>query len=65
MAKPVRLCVIGGPDVDKRIPLLQRLGDEFEVSAIGSEASVAPRFEQVGYRFEAYRMSRRFERNQL
>ncbi len=61
MDKRLRLCVIGGPDVDKRIPLLQRLENSFEVSAIGSEASLAPRFEQAGYRFEAYRMSRRFD----
>jgi glycosyltransferase involved in cell wall biosynthesis len=57
----LRLCIIGGPDVDKRIPLLQRLDDDFEVSAIGSEESIAERFEQSGYKFESYSLSRRFD----
>ena len=61
MTERLRLCIIGGPDVDKRIPLLQRLEDDFEVSAIGSEASIAARFEQFGYRFESYPLSRRFD----
>jgi len=54
------LCVIGGPDLDRRIPLLQRLEEDFEVSAIGSNTALAPRFERVGYPFETYPLSRRF-----
>ena len=39
-----RVLIVGGPDVDARIELMQALGREFCMAAAGSSSSIAGRF---------------------
>ena len=53
------VCLVGGPDVDKRLDLMQLLSPDFDVFAAGSEASLGPVFANAGFRYRQFRMSRR------
>jgi glycosyltransferase involved in cell wall biosynthesis len=53
------ICIVGGPDVDARQPLMERLEGEFEVLALGTDPRVAGSFAARGLRYRDYRMSRR------
>ena len=54
--KPVIL-IVGGPDVDGRIPLMQRLHD-LQVGAVGSNADLREKFTQSGFQFFHYPLYR-------
>jgi glycosyltransferase involved in cell wall biosynthesis len=47
-----RVLIVGGVDVRARIPLMERLADEFELVAVGAGAE--PAFEGTGFRYLAY-----------
>lgn len=54
-----RVALVGGPDVDARVPLMRALADRFELSAFGSEPSLAAKFAAAGFPFSPYPLSRR------
>jgi glycosyltransferase involved in cell wall biosynthesis len=56
-ARPL-VWLVGGPDVDARIDLMNALSRDFEVCAAGTDAGLAPLFAQSELRFLHYRMSR-------
>jgi len=47
-----RVLIVGGVDVRARIPLMERLRDEFELVAVG--AGPEPAFEGTGFRYLSY-----------
>ena len=53
------VAIVGGPDVDARIPLVRELRQQFSFVVFGSDASKAARFEEHGIPFRSYPMSRR------
>jgi glycosyltransferase involved in cell wall biosynthesis len=55
-----KVLFIGGPDVDARLELMHRLKNDFEVSALGSEALLSERFLAEGFAYRAYRLSRQY-----
>jgi len=58
-AKP-RLMLIGGPDVDSRLELMDRLARHFELAAVGSEPRLAVRFRDR-YPYFDYPLARGFD----
>jgi len=46
--------VVGSWDVDRRIPLLLRLVDEFDITVVGSRVALASSFHPVGIGYEHY-----------
>jgi glycosyltransferase involved in cell wall biosynthesis len=54
-----KVVVVGGPDVDLRLELMDRLRDDFELSAIGSNAALDTRFAEAGFRYNTYSLDRR------
>jgi len=59
-ARP-RVVLVGGPDVDHRLALMDALSGEFELAAVGSSPELAPRFAERGYTYRSYHLSRRFD----
>lgn len=55
-----RLLIVGGPDVDRRLPLMAELADRFACAAAGSDPERAPRFAERGFAYASYRLTRRF-----
>lgn len=55
-----RLLVVGGPDVDQRLPLLERLAHRFDGGGVGSRPELAHRFAERGFPYAHYRLSRGF-----
>ncbi len=60
MANKLKLCVIGGPDVDLRVPLLERLARSFDVSVMGSDSERGEKVTAAGFGFECYPLARDF-----
>lgn len=58
---PIRLTVVGGPDVDLRIPIMERWSDRFALRAIGSEPALASRFADAGFPYDAYPLASAFD----
>lgn len=50
--------LIGTEDVDARLELMRQLQPLFEMSAVGSKASLRPVFESHGFRYHAYDLAR-------
>ncbi|MCA8960649.1 MAG: glycosyltransferase [Planctomycetes bacterium] len=59
-ARP-RVAIVGGPDVDARIPLIDRLRHRYRFRGIGSEPSLAARFSAAGLRYDHYPLPRGFD----
>lgn len=53
-----KVLLVGGPDVDLRIALIQRLRADFDVVALGTSHACADRFAAAGLRFQHYPMTR-------
>lgn len=53
------VALVGGPDVDARIPLARELADRFRFVAYGSDANAEARFVENGIPFRGYPLSRR------
>ena len=53
-----KILLIGGPDVDSRIPLIQKFNGQFEISVLGSNPRLASTFKDTGIRYFTYRMHR-------
>lgn len=62
MARTIRprLLIVGGPDVDSRLELMDRLADDFELAAAGSEPRLAEPFHRRHPYFH-YSLSRGFD----
>lgn len=56
--KPL-LAIVGGPDVDARLPLMARLAAHYDVCAYGSEPRAGERFATTGFAFHRYPLDRR------
>jgi glycosyltransferase involved in cell wall biosynthesis len=50
-----RVVIIGGPDVDARLELMQRLRERFTLSALGTEPGLRERFAAAGFTYQHYR----------
>lgn len=53
-----RVVLVGGPDVDARLPLMHRLKDDFNVSAVGSLSALHHIFSTEGFGYSTYCLSR-------
>jgi glycosyltransferase involved in cell wall biosynthesis len=53
-----RVCLVGGPDIDKRLDLMAELASEYEFVGVGTNPNLAARFASCGFRYRSYRMSR-------
>lgn len=53
-----KVIVVGGPDVDARLQIMNCLNGSFQFSALGSEPSIQTRFITQGYEYDSYRLSR-------
>ena len=51
--------LVGGPDVDARLELMNSLKDAFNFSALGSDPALNDRFLAEGFGYSTYRLSRR------
>ena len=56
-ARPT-ICLVGGPDVDARQPLIEHLQEHFDVCALGTEPALAASFAKNGLRYRSYAMTR-------
>jgi glycosyltransferase involved in cell wall biosynthesis len=56
-SKP-RVCLVGGPDIDKRIDLMANLANEYDFVAVGTDPNLTASFATRGFRYRSYRMSR-------
>ena len=52
-----KLLLVGGPDVNTRIPLMQRL-DSFQISTLGSLDNLKDEFAQAGFEYISYPLHR-------
>ncbi len=52
-AKP-RVMIVGGADVSARLPLMERLRDEFELIGVGCGDEAAPAFAERGFGYRSY-----------
>lgn len=53
-----KVLLVGGPDIDRRIDLMQLLAPHFLPVAVGTDANCAAQFAQAGLGFVAYGMTR-------
>ncbi|MBD2355848.1 glycosyltransferase family 4 protein [Tolypothrix sp. FACHB-123] len=54
-----KVAILGGPDVDARIELMDLLKTDFQVSAIGSEPLLQEKFSKAGFAYNLYHLDRR------
>jgi len=56
---PKPICfMVGGPDVDSRLELMQQLSNEFELTMAGSDDSLKERFHRAGFAYWSYNLNR-------
>ena len=55
-----RVVLVGGPDVDQRLDLMDHLRADFELQAVGSEPALGHRFSERGYAYRSYTLDRGF-----
>jgi glycosyltransferase involved in cell wall biosynthesis len=53
-----KILMIGGPDVDSRIPFIHQLGRQFDVFVLGSNRQLAPSFKKADIGYSTYDMNR-------
>lgn len=56
-----RVLLVGGPDVDARLELMQRLAGSFSMGALGSLPTLSSRFKAAGFSYHTYPLSRRVD----
>ena len=54
-----KVLLVGGPDVDARIELMQELNGSFQLLAAGTDSRLDTAFERVGFEYYNYPMTRR------
>ena len=55
--KPL-VMIVGGPDVDVRLPLMRRLSGSYDFVAVGSDRALTRRVRDAGFEFEWYPLCR-------
>jgi glycosyltransferase involved in cell wall biosynthesis len=53
-----KVLLVGGPDVDARLPLMHRLRADFDLAAVGSRRTLQPSFMAQNFGYSVYRLSR-------
>jgi len=53
-----RVLLVGGPDVDARLDLMQRLKEDFDIGATGSLPALREKFVSQGFFYETYHLDR-------
>lgn len=53
-----KIVLVGGPDVDARLPLMELFKDRFNISAFGSHPGLHGRFAEAGFAYYPYRLNR-------
>jgi len=53
-----KVLLIGGPDVNARIPIIQSLAGQFSISVLGSNPYLSDAFNQVGINYSSYNLNR-------
>ena len=48
--------IVGGPDVDSRLDLMEHLSGEFALACVGAEPALEPLFAERGFRYDAFHM---------
>ena len=61
MSNGGRVALVGGPDVDARLHLMDYLQGDFEFIGVGSEPTLDNRFSERGYTYQPYRLSRKVD----
>ena len=59
MSARSRVLLVGGPDVDARIELMQALNEHFRLLAAGSAPHLQAAFQQAGFAYDTYPLARR------
>ena len=54
-----KVLVVGGHDVDARLELMHGLKADFDISALGSSATLRDKFAAEGFDYTTYNLSRR------
>ena len=60
MSDVPKLVLVGGPDVNKRLDLMDKLEPHFQITAVGSEFGLKEQFEARGYAYHNYKLYRGF-----
>lgn len=58
-AARARVVIVGGPDVDLRIELMQALGRDFTLCALGTQPALGERFAAAGFGYRCYQIGSR------
>ncbi len=53
-----RVLLVGGPDVDARLPLMRHLRADFDVAAVGSDPALKARFDAEHFDYYSYALAR-------
>jgi glycosyltransferase involved in cell wall biosynthesis len=53
-----KLVVVGGPDVDLRVRLVQELAKHFDIAVLGSESLLEATYQQLGLEYRSYPLRR-------
>jgi len=61
MTKCPKLLITGGADVDKRLPLMLELRDQFDCVAVGSHPNLHRDFADAGFLYENYQLNPAFD----
>jgi glycosyltransferase involved in cell wall biosynthesis len=54
-----KVLLVGGPDIDLRLELMDRLANDFDISAMGSDSALQERFMAAGFHYTSYRLGPR------
>lgn len=54
-----KVLLVGGPDVDARLDLMQSLKDTFNIAAVGSHPDLQDKFLSAGFSYNNYHLNRR------
>ncbi len=58
MLHKAKVIIVGGPDVDTRIPLIHHLKDSLSIYTLGSQPELDQRFASQGLDYRTYRLNR-------
>jgi len=59
MPRVPKVVLVGGPDVDARLELVQQLAGDYDVSVFGSSRALAPAFAGQGVAYHCYPLTRK------
>lgn len=59
MSRLPKVLLVGGPDVDARLELMQRLKNSFDIGAVGSHPALRAKFLSEGFEYSNYHLNRK------